>query len=131
MLLTLLVSQIALEIQNQEILEEHKEEDDDENETTEESSEERILQQRDFENKHSLLVSLIQMLIKKDFFKRTLIHCLDSIPLTTQKKIVSDWYCFHCSLHLLALHLALLLPFPVFETYLYTLIIIFQLPYHM
>lgn len=89
MLLTLLVSQIALEIQNQEVFEEHKEEEDDD-ETTEESAEERILQQRDFENKHSLLVSLIQTLIKKDFFKRTLIHCLDSIPCTTQKKIVGD-----------------------------------------
>lgn len=107
MLLTLLVSQIAIEIQNQEVLEEKKQEE--EEETTEiERTEELILQKRDFENKHTLLVNLIQTLNRNDFFKRTLIHCLDSVPCTTQKKIVGDCYGYQCSLHLLVSHLVLL-----------------------
>lgn len=107
MLLTLLVSQIAIEIQNQEVLEEKKQEEEEET-TEKERTEEAILQKRDFENKHTLLVNLIQTLNRNDFFKRTLIHCLDSVPCTTQKKIVGDCYDYQCSLHLLVSHLVLL-----------------------
>lgn len=92
MLLSILVSHLGLEMQKREILDieivKQKSAFDDPEEEEEEEKQRKLeakeLKIKEFDHIHQTFVELIVHLYSANFFKRTLLHCIQFIPHTTQ-----------------------------------------------